>query len=170
MVAGCGDPPRRTAVVVVIESDLDIPGDVDAYSFTFAPGADAPVPGTKPGGFSAAATLSSFPVAAQFTGYDMTPSFSVMVQLTHGLLGPTSVPPTIAVGRTVTNIRFEDQRTMMLVLPMLRACTCQGTSCPAVGTPDCDNLDQPALQPFDRALTASIDLQLAVSQTAFVPH
>jgi hypothetical protein len=41
---------------------------------------------------------------------------------------------------------------MMLVLPMNRACACQGTSCPSPGDPECDNIDQPALQPFDSAV------------------
>ena len=38
---------------------------------------------------------------------------------------------------------------MMLVLPMNRACACQGTSCPSPGNPECDDMTNPALQPFD---------------------
>ena len=41
----------------------------------------------------------------------------------------------------------------MLVVPMMRACACQGTSCPGPGNPDCDELHAPALQPFDPAVT-----------------
>ena len=36
---------------------------------------------------------------------------------------------------------------------MMRACACQGTSCPGPGNPDCDELHAPALQPFDLAVT-----------------
>jgi len=40
----------------------------------------------------------------------------------------------------------------MLLLPMNRACACQGTSCPSPGDPECDNIEQPTLEPFDPAV------------------
>jgi len=55
----------------------------------------------------------------------------------------------LVVSRTVTDIRFVADRSMMLVLPMNRECACVGTTCPSAGNPHCDNLDAPTLQPFD---------------------
>jgi hypothetical protein len=37
----------------------------------------------------------------------------------------------------------------MVVLPLLRVCKCDGTSCPNPGNPDCDNIARPAVLPFD---------------------
>ena len=73
------------------------------------------------------------------------------VQLLHGLADVSNIP-SIVVSRTITDIRVSPQKTMMLVLPMLRQCACQGTTCPAPGDPDCDNLTQPALQLLDPAI------------------
>ena len=56
--------------------------------------------------------------------------------------------PTLVVSRTVTDVRFADQQTMMLVLPMMRGVRLSGNVVPQPGTP-CDNIDKPALQPFD---------------------
>jgi hypothetical protein len=39
---------------------------------------------------------------------------------------------------------------MMLVLPLLKECACVGSTCPTPGTnPNCDNIDKPAVVPFD---------------------
>ena len=79
----------------------------------------------------------------------MTTTFSITVRLFKGLTSPS---PALVISRTVTDIRFVPGQTMMLVLPMNRACACQGTSCPSPGNPECDNIDQPTLQPFDPAV------------------
>ena len=163
-IAGC-DTPWRTAVMVVLESDLAVPSDVDGLSVQAAAGPDAPSPGSA--GINSvfySFVLSSFPTAVYFYPADMTANFSVIVQLQQGLTGLTGVPPTIAVSRTVRDIRFSPEHTMMLVLPMLRACACDGTSCPPVGTPGCDDLTQPTLEHYDPDVATPIEPALPVSQ------
>jgi len=66
--------------------------------------------------------------------------------------GLTTASPFLVVSRTVTDIRFVPDKSMMLVLSMNRECACQGTSCPSSGNPACDSIDQPKLQPFDPAI------------------
>jgi hypothetical protein len=150
--SGCSDPPP-TDVVVVLQSDLSVPSDTDGVQFGVVAGSFAPdANGTQ--GINAAAVLSKeFPVSVAFSA-GRTTSFSMTVEILRGLADGT-VMASIVVRRTITDIRFSAQRTMMLVLPMLSRCACQGTTCPTPGDPDCDNVVQPALQSFDDAVAPS---------------
>jgi hypothetical protein len=168
-LAGCSDPPPAASVVVVVMSDLDIPRDVDALQLSAVAGPSAPNPGMVDGLFHSARLLA-FPTGVKVFEGGMAPNFSITVQLLDGLFNPANTPPTIAVARTVSDIRFTDQRTMMLVLPMWRACSCQGTTCPSPGNPDCDNIQQPTLQPFDPAVATPIEPALSVSQPTTGRH
>jgi hypothetical protein len=144
-LAGCHDP--LTEVVLVFESDLNIPVDTNAVQISFRPGPEPP----QIGDFETQTSLSPldglrFPVAVGVTSAGNTPDFSVTVQFMPGFNEPGT---TILVGRTISDIRFVDQQTMMLVVPFSRACACDGTSCPNDGNPDCESLRAPVLEPFD---------------------
>ena len=148
VVAGCHDPV--TEVVLVLKSDLVVPLEADMLQLATIAGPSAPLP-TDFNAFNAPpAPLfgNAFPLSMGFGSGGATPDFSVTVQLLRG----AAFPATIVISRSITNIRFVDQQTMMLIVPLFRACACQGTSCPNPGNPDCDNLASPALQPFDPAL------------------
>jgi hypothetical protein len=149
LIAGCGDP-APTEVVVVLQSDLSIPADTDGTLISVVAGPYAPDPNSPEGINTSAVLLEGFPISAKFSA-GQTTGFSMTVELLGNLTTGT-VMPSIVVRRTVTDIRFSPQRTMMLPLPMLRRCACQGTTCPAPGDPDCDNIDLPTLQAFDPAV------------------
>jgi hypothetical protein len=134
-----------TEVALVVESDLAVPADVDAMDVASIAGPFAPQVNPFFGGTG---MLAPFPLSVGFESDGMTTTFSVTVRLFKGLASS----PAVVVSRTVTDIRFVPGQTMMLVLPMNRACACRGTSCPSAGDPECDNVDQPALQPFDAAV------------------
>jgi hypothetical protein len=165
-IAGCTDVPWRTAVMVVLESDLSVPSDVDGLSLQAVAGPDAPSPGSAGIISLSSYVLSAFPTAVHFYPADMTANFSIVVQLQQGLTGLTGLPPTIAVSRTVRDIRFSREHTMMLVLPMPRACACDGTSCPPAGTPGCDDITQPVLEHYDPDVARPIEPAVPVSQPA----
>jgi hypothetical protein len=168
-IAGCTDVPWRTALMVVLEGDLAVPGDVDGLSVQAAAGPDAPGPGSA--GIKSvfySFVLGDFPTAVHFYPTDMTANFSVTLQLQQGLTGLTGLPPTIVLSRTVRDIRFSQQHTMMMALPMLRACACDGTSCPPVGTPGCDDIAQPALEHYDPAVATPMQPAVPVSQPSFI--
>jgi hypothetical protein len=144
LVAGC----RRdvTEVALVVQSDLAVPADVEAMDVASIAGPFAPPASAF---FGNGQTLAPFPLSVGFESGGMTNTFSVTVRLFKGVTSPSAA---VVVSRTVTDIRFVSDERMMLVLPMNRACACQGTSCPGPGDPECDNIDQPTLQPFDSAV------------------
>jgi hypothetical protein len=146
LLAGCDTP--LTQVVLVIQSDLSPPIEVDALDVTAIPGPYAPLVNPF---FGNGIPLGKFPLSVGFVSGGRTNSFSIVARMFRGV--SQFMNPPIVVSRTVTDIRFEDQETMMLVLPMLEACACQGSTCPLPGTnPDCDNIDKPMLLPFDPAV------------------
>jgi len=145
-LAGCRHD--ITEVALVVQSDLAVPSDVEAMDVASVPGPFAPQANPFFGGIGEA--LPPFPLSVGFESDGMTTTFSITVRFFRGLNAATS--PVLVVSRTVTDIRFVPGQTMMLVLPMNRACACQGTSCPSAGDPACDNIDHPTLQPFDPAL------------------
>ena len=158
--------------MVVVDSDLAIPSEVDGDVFLVAAGPDAPEPASA--GFKSAFysyVLTSFPTALQFypSGGTAT-NFSITVQLLNGLTNQTGLPATIVVSRTVKDIRFTVEHTTMLVLPMLRKCACVGTSCPPVGDPECDNIVQPTLQRYDPNLATPANPPVGVSAPSIVRH
>jgi len=144
VLAGCHD--ELTQVVMVVESDLSVPSDVDGMDVFTIEGPFAPPVGPffNPSGQS----LPPFPLSVGFQSGGATRSFSAVVRLVRGAF----TSPTLVVSRAVTDVRFVDQQTMMLVFPLMRACACQGTSCPSPGNPECDNMDNPELSPFDPAV------------------
>lgn len=147
LLAGCHDP--LTQVVLVVQSDLRPPTEVDGMDVAAIQGPYAPI--VQPFFNSTGVPLGQFPLSVGFTSQGMAESFSITVRLFRGTTQVFN--PTIVVSRTVTDIHFVDQQTKMFVLPMLKACACQGSTCPIPGTnPDCDNLDNPPVVPFDPAV------------------
>ena len=144
VLAGCHDD--LTQVVLVVQSDLSVPSDVDGMDVSAIEGPFAPP--VNPFFNQFGQTLPPFPLSVGFQSGGATRSFSAVVRLLRGAFSS----PTLVVSRTVTDVRFVDQQTMMLVFPMTRACACQGTSCPSPGNPECDNMDNPELLPFDPAV------------------
>ena len=147
LLAGCDE--QLTQVVLVIQSDLKPPTEVDGLEVDAVQGPYAPQVNQFFGGTGI--PLGQFPLSVGFVSGGKTKSFSIVARLFRGVTQIST--PSIVVSRTVTDIPFEDQETMMLVLPLLKACACQGTTCPAPGTnPDCDNIDKPMVIPFDEAV------------------
>jgi hypothetical protein len=147
LLAGCHDP--LTQVVLVVQSDLRPPTEVDGMDVTAVEGPYAPIVNSFFNGTGI--PLGQFPLSVGFSSQGATDSFSIVVRMFRGTT--QVVNPAIVVSRTVTDIHFVDRETRMFVLPMLKACACQGSTCPAPGTnPDCDNLDNPPVVPFDPAV------------------
>jgi hypothetical protein len=145
LLAGCHE--ELTQVVLVVQSDLSVPSDVDGMDVSAIEGPFAPP--VSPFFNQSGQTLPPFPLSVGFQSGGATRSFSAVVRLMTGTFSST---PTLIVSRTVTDVRFADQQTVMLLFPMNRACACQGTSCPGPGNPECDNMDNPELLPFDPAV------------------
>jgi len=145
LLAGCR--ADLTEVALVVQSDLQVPADVEAMDVASVDGPFAPPVNPFFGGTGV--PLTPFPLSVAFASGGKTASFSVTVRLFRAV---TTGTPVLVVSRTVTDIRFVSGQTMMLVLPMNRACACQGTSCPSPGDPECDNIEQPTLEPFDPAV------------------
>ena len=139
LLAGCLEEPAK--VVVVLESDLAVPAEVNGLRLSVTP---EPPNNQAIGIF---ANIAGFPQRIDFVSHD-TRSFSVDVRL---LLGIVLDSEAIVLDRSVTDVRFVDRQTRMLVVPLPRACACQGTSCPAPGDPACDDIASPELMPFDPA-------------------
>jgi len=128
MLGGCGDV---TEVVMVVDSDLTIPNDVDTIDIRVGSNGDA---FTQP--------LVVLPATMGFLQGGSS-AFSVNVQLIRSRDRAT------VVGRSASDVRFVEGRIMMLVLMLPAACACDGTNCPSPDTnPDCDSLVTPKLEPF----------------------
>jgi hypothetical protein len=146
VLTGCRDD--LTQVVVVLQSDLVVPTETDGIQTRVTDGPFAPDPGGFGAGFFGGGPLTSgFPLSFGVNSGGQSSSFSFNVQLTKG--SNSGLPQLIVVNRTITDVRFVDEKTMMLVIPMMRACACAGTSCPGPGDPLCDAIDRPTLEPFD---------------------
>jgi hypothetical protein len=146
-LAGCRD--ALSQVVVVLQSDLVVPTDADGIQTVVVAGPVAPSPSDFGAFFGSGQLTSSFPLSFGVNSGGDTSSFSFTVQLMHGFF---TGQPLIVVNRSVTDVRFVEEQTMMLVIPLLRACACEGTSCPSPGNPMCDAIDRPTLVPFDPAV------------------
>jgi len=141
---GCDE---LTEVVLVVESDLTVPGEVDWFDLTIAPGPIAPIatslfviPGPQ---------IQGFPLSVGFVSSGQTASFSFVARL---FISAATSTPDLVVSRTVSDVRFAGGATRMLRLSLPRACACDGTSCPLPGDPLCDNIRNPILEPFDPAV------------------
>jgi hypothetical protein len=60
-------------------------------------------------------------------------------------------PEEILLRRRINGIAFVKGETRMLVVPLSKACACQGTTCPNPGNPLCDDIVNPDTEPFDPA-------------------
>lgn len=141
---GCDE---LTEVVLVVDSDLAIPGDVDWFDLTIAPGPIAPI-ATNFFVMPPAPPIQAFPLSVGFVSSGETASFSFVARLFINIATST---PELVVSRTVSEVRFASGQTRMLRLSLPRACACDGTSCPLPGDPLCENLRNPILEPFDPA-------------------
>jgi hypothetical protein len=152
-LVGCND--ELTQVVLVVQSDLTIPSEVDGMDVTSIEGPFAPPvsPFLSFGG-----ALDAFPRSVGYQSGGVTRSFSVTVRLFRGVSQQTSTP-TLIISRTVTDVSFVEGQTMMLLFPLTRACACDGTTCPSPGNPACDNLVAPEVQPFDPAIAPPSTMQ-----------
>jgi hypothetical protein len=140
LLAGCHDP--ITEVLLVVTSDLAIPTDVDFASISAVPGSSAGVGDVRGPMFGV--PVGQFPISMGVQA-SQTEVFSARVQLFL-----SANPIAVVVSRNVTAVRFVHGEVRMLVVPMKRACACQGTSCPLPGTnPDCDDLESPQTVPLD---------------------
>ena len=144
VLAGCHED--LTQVVLVVQSDLSVPNDVDGMDVGTIEGPLAPP--VSPFFNQFGQTLPPFPLSVGFQSGGATRSFSAVVRLVRGAFSS----PTLVMIRAVTDVHFVDQQTMMVVFPMNRACACQGTSCPSPGNPECDDMNNPELLPFDPAV------------------
>ena len=145
---GCHDQP--TQVVLVVDSDLLVPADVTSFSVTVAPGPFEPPPDS----FLTSAPIGAFPISVGIVSQGQTPSFSFVARLLDEH-DPTKA--LIVLSKTVTDVRFVPEQTLMLLLDLPRSCACQGTSCPLPGDPVCDKITRPALVPFDPALAPATE-------------
>jgi len=155
--AGCGDTPppppeEEEVVVVVLQSDLEVPRETDGLQVAIAAGAVAPQPNAPQTSVIGLRLSGSgdLPAAIGIKAGPTSSSFSMTAQLLD-LASGTSLPG-IVVSRSIADVRFVPDSKLMLVVPMLRACACEGTSCPLPGNPDCDNIIAPTPQPFDPAV------------------
>ena len=163
VLAGCQNP--LTEVVIVFQSDVAVPAEADSIQTAVAEGPFSPASGGA--FFSGGGLIGAFPVSIGVTSAGRTSSFSITARLTLGFNSPQLL--SIVVDRTVTDIRFVDEQTMMLVVDLPRVCACQGTSCPSPGNPLCDNIDRPALQPFDPAVAPPSTMMTGGIPTGFTP-
>lgn len=140
LAMGCTE---LTEVVLVVESDLDVPADVDGFDLTVISGSIPPTAGPI-FNFS---TIPDFPLSVGFVSEGTTTNFSFVARLSK--FNFSAPEPLLVVSRTVSDVRFVEGEVRMLVLTMPRVCACEGTSCPLPGNPACSNLTSPMLQAFD---------------------
>lgn len=138
LALGCHAPV--TEIVVVVDSDLVAPGEVNRLELEI----DPPVGSFMRDAFDLHA--GSFPatvglVPGDAAGYG---PFDVTVSLS--LNGTRTL-----VTRKASGVRFVRGAVRMLFLPLPRSCECQGTSCPNALTPACADVTGPTLAAFDPA-------------------
>ena len=129
--AGCHEPV--TEDVLVVDSDLSVPGEIDGVTIE---GAGAPIDlDLQAGGVTLPATLGLLP-----TGANPQP-FALVVEGTR--------QGQVVVSRSATNVRFFHGQRHALLLSLLRVCACLTPPCAAPSDPRCADLDAPALVPLD---------------------
>jgi hypothetical protein len=146
--ASCGGPDDYpTVVTVIVESDLAVPNPVAWLGVRMTVGVASLA--------SAPFLVTPGPIVPQslvFSTAGSVASFNVDVQLLRAdPNGDPSVPGPILVDRSLFDVGTVLGEQRMIMLPLLAKCACQGTACPAPGTPDCDSLDAPASVPLDRS-------------------
>jgi hypothetical protein len=145
-LAGCRD--ELTQIVVVVQSDLIVPTEVDGLDVTSIEGPFEPP--VSPFFNRTTESLGKFPLSVGFQSGGATRSFSAVLRLFIGVTQTST--PTLVMSRALLDVRFVSEQTMMLVVPMNRECACNGTNCPSIGDPACDNLENPEVVPFDPAV------------------
>ena len=129
--SGCHDPV--TEIVLVVDSDLAVPTEIDGLTIN---GAGAPIAvDLKTAGVVLPATLGLLP-----TG-DNPPPFTVSAQATH--------QGQVVASRHATNVRFIHGQRRVLLLSLVRACACLAPPCAANTDSLCADLDDPALPVLD---------------------
>ena len=145
LAAGCHDQP--TQVVLVVNSDVLVPSEVNSFGVTVAAGPfEPPLPARS--SVHAAARHVSDAAGNRVARRDA----ELLVRGPVPARRSQSGNSLIVVSKTVTDMRFVAEQTRMLLLELPRSCACQGTSCPLPGDPVCDKITNPALVPFDPAL------------------
>jgi hypothetical protein len=71
------------------------------------------------------------------------------LDLQFQLEGQDSTGGGVYVVRSLLDVQLVDGQRLMLPLPLVAACACQGSTCPPPGNPDCEDLTAPALLPVD---------------------
>jgi len=128
---GCHAPV--TEIVLVVDSDLAIPTEIDGLTIN---GAGAPIQvDLNAGGVVVPATLGLLP-----TG-DNPPPFAVSAQATR--------QGQVVASRHATNVRFVHGQRRVLLLSLVRDCACFAPPCAANPDPLCADLDDPALPVLD---------------------
>jgi hypothetical protein len=138
LLAGCHDP--LTEVLLVVTSDLTAAKEVDSASISAVQGFSV----TAGNGPNFQVPVVQFPISMGVQAFE-TEVFSSTIRFFR-----FATPNGVVMSRNVTGVRLVRGELRMLVVPMKRACMCQGTSCPLPGTnPDCDDLQSPQTLPFD---------------------
>jgi hypothetical protein len=137
-----------TEVVLVLTSDIAVPTEADSIQVV-ADFEGSPSSGGAIEEQSGLVALSQFPVSVGFdsTSGD-TPGFSVAIDLERSFTG---LQQQIVLRRRITGIAFVKGEMRMLIVPLSKACACQGTTCPNPGNPACDDIVNPDTEPFDPA-------------------
>jgi hypothetical protein len=153
---GCGtsDP---TEIVVVVESDIAVPDAVDTISVQYAVGDGLPLANQFPQGYEAC--ISGLPLAFAFHPSPGVDVFGVSVEL---LKEEPPVGALLVAVRSLTGVRFVPGRQLMYSLSISGTCACQGTQCPNAQLPECGDVADPELGPYDAAQAPPIHATIDV--------
>jgi hypothetical protein len=128
---GCHDPV--TEIVLVVDSDLSVPSEIDGVTIN---GAGAPITlDLQVPGLGLPASLGLLPAG------DNPPPFTLVVWATR--------QGQVIASRSATNIEFVHGQRRALLMSLLRACACFAPSCATPSDPLCADLDPPDLVPLD---------------------
>jgi hypothetical protein len=143
---GCHD--AVTEIVLVIDTDLSVPAEVDLLVLELDTPAGIVRSRYELGDASAGAT--KFPatvglVPGDAGGYS---PFGLTASLLHTTPDGAGI---VVVHRTAAGLRFVRGSMRALFLSLPRACECPGATCPTAPEPSCADLNAPTLTPFDPA-------------------
>jgi hypothetical protein len=140
--ASAGCHAGVTEVVVVFDSDIAVPTGADTVQAVVDFGSPS-APNELQSGFVG---LLGFPVSVGVVSSGASSRFSLTIELDRGVNASTQP---IVLRRNITDVGFVSGEMRMLVVQLSKACACQGTSCPNPGDPACDDIMNPATEPFD---------------------
>ena len=124
-LVGC-DP---TEVVVVVDTDEPLSSELDVINFQIGGPDFAP-------SFTATAPASRLPATLGVTTQGHDQAFNVFVTLNQGL---SNVP---VLTRNALDVPFSTNEELVLFLPLLKACACEGTNCANATDPNCLDLNR----------------------------